>query len=71
MRVVSMKQNAIKSLSKIRGHSNLKPSSKYSKIIEALEHYNIIQEDSHAKVTVKFNNGGILYIEVKDKKVFK
>lgn len=66
-----MKQNTINSLSPVKRNSAYKSGSKYSRIIEAFEHYNIIRDNSHAKVTVKFNNGGILYIEVEDKKVFK
>ncbi|UCH82344.1 MAG: hypothetical protein JSW20_06835 [Nitrospiraceae bacterium] len=66
-----MKQNAIHTIADIKRHRAQKSVSKYAKIIEAFEHYDIIRENSHAKVTVKFNNGGILYIEVEDKKVFK
>ena len=66
-----MKQNAISSLPTRKRDSSYKSNSKYSRIIEAFEHYDIIRENSHATVTVKFNHGGILYIEVEDKKVFK
>jgi hypothetical protein len=66
-----MKQNAISSLPTRKRDSAYKSNGKYSRIIEAFEHYDIIRENSHAKVTVKFNHGGILYIEVEDKKVFK
>jgi hypothetical protein len=66
-----MKQNAINSISNVRRHVPHNSGSKYSRIIEAFEHYDIIRENSHATVTVKFNNGGILYIEVEDKKIFK
>jgi hypothetical protein len=66
-----MKQHTVNSISNIKRHGTYKAGSKYSRIIEAFAHYDIICEDSHAKVTVKFNNGGILYIEVEDKKIFK
>lgn len=66
-----MKENAINTFSKLKRSDSQKSVDKYSKIIEAFEHYNIIRKNSHAKVTVKFNNGGILYIEVEDKKVYK
>lgn len=66
-----MKQNTAGDLSKAGKKSMDKINGKYSKIVEAFKYYNIIQENSHEKVTVKLNNGGILYIEVEDKKTLK
>ncbi len=66
-----MKQNITNNLSKVKKDDAHKVNAKYSKIIEAFKYYNIIRENSHEKVTVKFNDGGIIYIEVEEKKILK
>lgn len=66
-----MKQNFADSLSKIKNDNMGKVNSKYSRIVEAFKYYDIIRENSHEKVTVKLNDGGIIYIEVEDKKTLK
>jgi hypothetical protein len=66
-----MKQYTANNFSKIKRDNFKKTNGKYSKIIEALRYYNVIRENSSEKVTVKFNDGGIIYIEVEDKKILK
>jgi len=66
-----MKQNSADSLLKAKNNNMNKISGKYSKIVEAFKYYDIIQENSHEKVTVKLNDGGIIYIEVEHKKTLK
>lgn len=66
-----MKQNPADNLSKVEKNSMNKINGKYSRIVEAFKYYNIIRDNSHEKVTVKLNNGGIIYIEVEDKKTLK
>ena len=66
-----MKQNSADSLSKMKNNNTNKSNGKYSRIVEAFKYYDIIQENSHEKVTVKLNDGGIIYIEVEDKKTLK
>ncbi len=66
-----MRQNITNNLSKSKKNSSYKANGKYAKIIEAFRYYNIIRENSHEKVTVKFNDGGILYIEVEDRRILK
>ncbi len=57
--------------STLRKNNNHKTNGKYPKLVEALKHYHIIHAKSQETVTVKFNNGGIIYIEVEDKRTFK
>ncbi|MBI4687494.1 MAG: hypothetical protein HY756_06910 [Nitrospirae bacterium] len=62
---------ATNNLARIKKSDEQRTNSKYQKIIEALKSCDIINENSNAKVTIKFNYGGILYIEVEDKKILK
>lgn len=66
-----MKQNLLNNLSKVKKNDMHRINGKYSKILEAFKYYNIIRENSNEKVTVKFNDGGIIYIEIEDKKILK
>ncbi len=66
-----MNQNLSNNLLKEKKNNKHKINEKYSKIIEAFKYYNIIRKNSNEKVTVKFYDGGIIYIEVEDKKILE
>ncbi|RJQ14289.1 MAG: hypothetical protein C4560_12605 [Nitrospiraceae bacterium] len=65
-----MRQDIFDNVTKVKSPGPA-ADGKYSRLIEALRYYDIINEKSNEKVTVKFNDGGIIFIEVEDKKVFK
>ncbi len=66
-----MRPYTVDNLPKTKKSDEQKINGRYSRIIEAFKYYNIIRENSNEKVTIKFNDGGILFIEVEDKKILK